>query len=447
MMVGLRNAASSPLRWLVGMALLALSACTAPTPSGSDKPEFMFWPPAPDPPHIQFLTSISSTADVTHVQDALSNFLYGEDNSNDLPFERPYGIREFDGKLFVCDATAATVAILDFRKKEVRLLGQTGQVHLAKPIDVAVAPDGVKYVTDTGQKAVLVYDSTDRYAGRIALENSQPIAVAVRDNELYVTDLNSSKIRVFNRFNGTELRSVGGKGGGKGEFGGLFGMALDNKGNIYANDIITCRLQKLAADGKFVWGLGSGAPGDHPGELNRPKLMAVDSSNLVYVVDFAFSNVQLFDDEGKVLTFFGGLGGFPGAMDSPAGVCVTDTDLDLFARYVHPAFEAKRLIFVTNQIGPHKINVYALGDLKPGKTVADISAGRVHGLFGLGEPATDTAPSELGTLPATGPGTQPTTSPATQPGTRPAATLPGVPATAPGTQPLTRPKEETQQPF
>jgi hypothetical protein len=395
-------------------------------------------------PHIQFLTSISSTADVTRKQDNLSEFLYGKDPTVDLPFARPYGIRMYDGKLYTCDAQSAAVAILNFRKKEVRLLGQTGQVHLFKPIDIAVAPDGVKYVSDTGHGAVLVYDVTDRYAGRISVKDFRPVGVAVRGNELFVTDLTAGKVRVFDRFNGAELRTIGEKGEKNGQFAGAMGLALDARGDLYVNDVVGCRVQKLSPDGKFIWGIGG--LGDHPGQFVRPKLMCVDSQYNLYVVDYAFQNVQLFDREGKLLTFFGGSGGFPGAMDGPMGVCVSDTDLDLFAQYVHPAFQAQRLIFVTNNIGPHKINVYALGELKPGKTVADIAPNRVQGVFGLATTApADSLPLETDTLPPPGPSTAPSTAPATAPATPP-TTQSAVPP--PSTSPSeTRPKEDTQQPF
>jgi hypothetical protein len=102
--------------------------------------------------------------------------------------------------------------------------------------------------------------------------------------------------------------------------------------------------------------------------------MAVDNDGTLYVVDAAFQNVQLFNDVGQVFTFFGSPGSHPGAMYLPAGICVHEGDLDIFAKYINPAFEAQRLIIVTNQFGLNKISVYALGRLKPGKTVADIAA-------------------------------------------------------------------------
>jgi hypothetical protein len=60
----------------------------------------------------------------------------------------------------------------------------------------------------------------------------------------------------------------------------------------------------------------------------------------------------------------------------------------LFQQYVHPAFEAQRLVLVTNQFGDNKVSVYALGHLKEGKTVADISASQGIVPTGVGDPKT-----------------------------------------------------------
>jgi hypothetical protein len=130
----------------------------------------------------------------------------------------------------------------------------------------------------------------------------------------------------------------------------------------------------------------------------------------------------MFNDKGQILMFFGGPGKHPGAMSMPAGVTTCDTDLDLFAKYVHPAFDAQRLVLVTNNLSPLKINVYALGQLKPGKTVADISNNRVQGVFGFA----DEQPADTGVLKLPeGLTTQPATLPATMPAP-PAATAPAA---------------------
>lgn len=81
----------------------------------------------------------------------------------------------------------------------------------------------------------------------------------------------------------------------------------------------------------------------------------------------------MFNAQGQVLMFFGSAGNHPGHMDLPVGLCVNEDDLELFREYIHPAFDARRLILVTNQFGPDKVSVYAMGQLKEGFQVQDLS--------------------------------------------------------------------------
>ena len=62
--------------------------------------------------------------------------------------------------------------------------------------------------------------------------------------------------------------------------------------------------------------------------------------------------------------FFGGTYKGPGGMYLPAKVAVDYQNLAYFSNYVDPAFKLKYLIFVTNQYGPDKINIYGAVDSK-----------------------------------------------------------------------------------
>ncbi|MHC5005315.1 MAG: NHL repeat-containing protein, partial [Planctomycetota bacterium] len=145
----------------------------------------------------------------------------------------------------------------------------------------------------------------------------------------------------------------------------------DAEGNIYVTDVIRGRLQKFDNSGALVASVGQLA--DSPGNFVRPKHLSVDREGVVYVVDAAFQNVQMFTTDGDLLMYFGSPGPHPGSMSLPAGVAVYDGDLSMFEQYIHPAFEARRLILVSNQFGANKVSVYALGNLRQGRTVADIA--------------------------------------------------------------------------
>jgi hypothetical protein len=182
------------------------------------------------------------------------------------------------------------------------------------------------------------------------------------------------------------------------------GVAADADGNVYVDDIVNCRVQKFTSQGKLLGTFGS--LGDNVGTFTRPKHIAVDEDGIVYVVDAAFQNVQMFDKQFHPLMFFGGSGNFPGAMVLPAGISIHDGDLDLYADKIPAAFQAMRLILVTNQFGD-RVSVYAMGHLKQGHTVEELSASKgiipegttTQPTTGIGAPLPDMPPTTDPTAP------------------------------------------------
>ncbi|MEK6713487.1 MAG: 6-bladed beta-propeller [Nitrospirota bacterium] len=58
--------------------------------------------------------------------------------------------------------------------------------------------------------------------------------------------------------------------------------------------------------------------------FSKPKGIALDSEGHIYVVDAAFNNVQIFDQEGRLLLPFGEMGNKPGLFWLPAGMDIDD---------------------------------------------------------------------------------------------------------------------------
>jgi hypothetical protein len=85
----------------------------------------------------------------------------------------------------------------------------------------------------------------------------------------------------------------------------------------------------------------------------------VDRDGILYAVDAGFQNVQMFNEQGELLMFFGGPYSGPGTMYLPAKVIVDYDHLHLFEDLVDPAYEAKHLVIVTNQYGWDKVSIYA----------------------------------------------------------------------------------------
>lgn len=355
------------------LALAVLSGC-ATTPDMGDRAKpstYSFWPLFPAEPRIQFLTSYALSTDIEPPRSSFENLIYGE-GSDVLLIQKPYGVDMREGKIYVCDIKNPGIVILDLVRHETRLMTTGGVSGLSQPTDLAVAPDGMIYVADVRRGQVFVFDERERHVGIFGRKGMKAAGVAVHGDELYVCDFATQSIVVLDRFTGDILRSFGGPGSEDGQFIRPLGIDVDEEGNIYVVDVIRCRLQKFSPQGKFLqaWGQIS----DTAGSFVRPKHIAVDEDDIVYVVDAAFGNVQMFNKQGKVLMFFGSAGNHPGHMDLPVGLCVNEDDLELFKDYIHPAFDAQRLIVVTNQFGPDKVSVYAMGQLKEGYRVQDISS-------------------------------------------------------------------------
>lgn len=358
---------------LVLSAFAGGCASKGPVQASGEK-VYSFWPPAPNAPRIQYLTTFNSSIDIAPEPSRLEKLVYGNAPTNAYPINKPYGVRMANGCIYVCDIRGGGLTVLDLRKQQTRVMGATGTTTIKKPVDLTITPDGMKYVVDSVQRAILVFDANEAFVQAFRMDDSAPVGIAAYENLLYVSDFKNAHVKVLDRATGRLIKTIGERGGDDGMFIGILGVATDKAGNLYVSDTIKCRIQKFAPDGTLLMAFGE--TGNRMGQFVRPKQLDVGSDGHIHVVDAAFNNVQVFDSEGKVVGYYGSLGRHPGAMDLPAGLDIHEADLDLMAKYVHPAFQPERLILVANQYGDQKVSVYAMGQLKPGKTAADIAVGR-----------------------------------------------------------------------
>ncbi len=393
-------------------ALLLIGGCAKPPPKASPLPQrYTFWPEPPDLPHIQYLVSYNTSDDIAaEKSDAgLRSLIFGKERPDSVPITKPYGVAIWNGRIYVTDVRGVGVMVLDVKKHQARIMGATGAGEISKAVDICVGPDGTKYVADPNRGAVMVYDAEERFVRSIKIPDCVPVGVAATASELYVCDFKLFNVRVIDLASGKQIRTIGMQGGDDGQFVRPLGVCLDPSGNIVVTDLIRCRVQKFSPQGQLL--LAWGEQGNRPGNFDKPKHLKVASDGICYVVDAAFNNVQMFDEQGGVMMFFGSAGTHPGAMNLPAGIAVSDADVESFAPFIHPAFEAERIIVVTNQFGPTRVSVYAMGHLRAGKTLDDIAPGRVQGETALSPSATQPVLAPIAPSSASQPATEPSTNP------------------------------------
>jgi len=331
--------------------------------------EPVFFPPLPEVPRLQFLTSFSGPEDLgARTASGFERFVLGEQEVIE-DIAAPYGMALFEGKLYVCDVGRKTVAVFDLRNRTFGHL--TGDRRLIKPVNIFIDDNGWKYVTDSTAGLVFVFDYDDNLVNMLGRQlKIRPVDVAVRGSLCYVTDCASNQVVALNKVTGREVMRVGLRRQPRvrvqpeaelppGEFSLISDLALDQQGNIYVTDKAGARITEFDSSGIFRRTVGR--LGDNIDEFVRPKGIAIDRENRIWVVDAATEVAKIYNEQGQLLLFFGLRGNEPGMMNLPATIVVDYDNVEFFQKYAAKGAGIEFLVLVSNQYGPHKISVYGFG--------------------------------------------------------------------------------------
>ena len=243
---------------------------------------------------------------------------------------KPYGIAvDSKGRIYVADMSVGAIFIFDEEKKE--LVGQlrNGAPFQFKTVIGLAMDDGDRlFITDSDLHQITAVNKDgqpeDVFGSK---ELKRPSGVAI-DNEnrfLYVADVDSDRVAVFDADSFKFLRYIGGppKVEGDDEEGTMAkptNVAVDDDGYLYVSDTLNNRIQIFDADGEFVDMFGK--QGVEPGNFERPKGVSIDTDGHIWVADANQNRVQVFDKKGHLLAYFGGKGQWPGQFFLPAGILV-----------------------------------------------------------------------------------------------------------------------------
>jgi DNA-binding beta-propeller fold protein YncE len=340
----------------------------------------VFYPPLPNAPRVQYLTTISSERDLAVKKDSFADFIVGAEKEAQR-LTQPYGIALDKGKLYVADTGAGGLAIFDLAQQRFSFVTGTGAGRIKRPINIRIDVDGTRYVTDTGRDQVLVFDRDDHFVRAFGVEDQfRPVDLAIVGNRLYVADILHHQIQVLDKATGHVLFKFGKPGSGEGELFHPTNIAVGPDGDIYVVETSNFRVQRFTAEGTPVRTYGS--VGSTVGSFARPKGIAVDKAGRLLVGDAAFQNVQIFDNNGKLLMYFGQTDGRGDGLNLPTGVSVDYDNIASFRRFADPKFAIDYLILVASQFGPNKIDIFGFGkmidmDYSEGKPATSSIAGPV----------------------------------------------------------------------
>ena len=343
-------------QWLIIFVVWAGSAgCNRQASLSPSEDQLVIFPPPPAPARVQFLTQISASTDMVRQKGRFHQYLFGKEEPKILV--KPYGITVHGSHIYICDTGQGGLVILDLSRGGFDIWTPGGRGQLQLPVNCCLDEEGTIYVADASRRQVVIFDRERNYLTAVGeSEGFKPTDVLVRNDTLFVASVQEHVIHLYNtRSFGHIGVLTGGETGTEGFIRQPTNMAMAG-GALYISDFGDFNVKRISTGGHFEAGIGS--YGNGPGQFTRPKGIDLDHEGNLYVVDAAFQNVQIFNPGGQLLMYFGGSYNGPGAMWLPAGISVSYENLDYFRPYVDTHFELKHLIFVTNQYGPAKINVY-----------------------------------------------------------------------------------------
>lgn len=349
----------------VSVLIFAISGCVSTKSSGTPEP-YAIYPPPPDTARFQFLTSISNSEKITGARSGFAAYILGEGEA--FPINKPYGIASSKGLLAICDPAINGLEILDFEKSTFDYFIPSGKGQLKTPLNCAFDANQNLFVADVDRKQIVVFTKDLEYMTCFGDTGSfKPTDVCVKNDKIYVPNSIGNKVNVYSCSDFKLVSSF--PNVAKGTDGYLYSpvnITLSND-KIYVADFGDFKVKIYDNNGNYISSVGS--YGKSIGQFVRPKGISTDKDENLFVVDAGFENVQIFNKSNKLLMYFGGPYNVPGDMWLPAKVHIDYDNADYFKTFVDPEYDLNYLVFVSNQYGPDKINVYAA--VKPSKNKAE----------------------------------------------------------------------------
>lgn len=352
-----------PLKFISLLLLAHLLIACGGTPKKTT--EFIFYPPAPNSPKIQYLASFSGPNDLIEKTSGFSDFILGDEAKSASGVAKAYGVDIKDGIIYLVDIRGSGFATFDLKQKKFSMIRGTFDGRMTKPINIFVDKNNHKYITDMKRKLVIVFDENNKFIRTIGDDDDlRPSDVLVVDKRVFVSDINHNVIQVYNKNTGKKLYTIGENKNEDSE-GRLYiptNMALSPDNHLYVSATMNFNIQEFTLEGKFIRTIGK--VGNRVGNLTRPKGIDIDRDGNIYVVDASFSNVQIFNKKAELLMYFGQAGGYPQNINLPAKVVIDYDNISYFQKYAKPGFEIEYLILVTSQFGRSMLNVYGFGHMQ-----------------------------------------------------------------------------------
>ena len=238
-------------------------------------------------------------------------------------------VAAFDAEdhLYVCDLTDR-IQVFDRDGQFIRSW-RTPDFNVDGPSGLTVDRLGRLLVADTHFYRVLVYSSK----GELLFQIGDGVQAPTPGRFGYTTDVLTDKagnfyvseygendrIQVFSP-EGKWLRQWGGHGYEPGQFLRPRALAMDDQERLYVADSCNHRIQVFDKLGNLlkIWG----TRGAGPGQMSYPYDLAIGPDGYLYVCEYGNQRVQKFTLDGKSVGLWGSSGREPGLLNNPWALAI-----------------------------------------------------------------------------------------------------------------------------
>jgi len=259
----------------------------------------------------------------------------------------PSDVAVLAGKIYVVDGGHHRVVVFDIKGKLLFEFGEKGNDNgqMNYPVGIFVATNKRVYVADSGNHRIQIFSAGGDYLSSFKIESNnkprRPIDVIrhSRTGNIFITSSNHDLLVYSPK--GEFLHKWGGNGTNQGEFRYPATISELKDGRIAVVDVLNSRVQVFDVDGNVSMVVGEW--GVLPGQLIRPKGVAIDTKGNFYISDSYMNLVQSFSEIGQFVSVLGKKGQ-PYKMVTPVGMTIDNNKLYIV------------------EMRKHKVSVYQLAN-------------------------------------------------------------------------------------
>lgn len=231
------------------------------------------------------------------------------------PLDKPMDVSKIGEYVYVTDTNHKQVQVFDSSGTPIFQFGKEGdgEGEFNFPYGISGDEKGNVYVADLYNGKISIFSKKGKFIKYFEEKDSSnpaitsPGGLRIFDEKLYVTDIESQKVIVFN-LDGEKLMEISTVSSKDDLLNAPNAVTIDRDDNIYVADSGNQRVAVYDKEGKFLRILNGNKDSYGESKFINPRGLAVDSDGTLFMIDNMTHFVYGFDNKGEQVFQFGGLG-------------------------------------------------------------------------------------------------------------------------------------------